>query len=328
MLKILNLDPERYSAQALAILSRVGTIETLTGDATLADVIADYHVIILRFSHRIDRTLIQRAQSLKIIACNATGVDHIDEIAASEQGIQVLSLKGHTDFLDTIHATAELTWGLILNTIRPIPRALSAVKQTHWQRDDFFAHELHGKTLGIIGLGRIGKKIARYGHAFGMAIHGIDTQPLPPMLGDIPLHQAPSIAALFAKADIISLHVSLVPETVALIDAHIFDAVRAAGHSVYLINTARGQLIDERALLAALNDGTVRAAALDVMNNENAPNFLENNPLIHYANTHDNLLITPHIGGVTQESWEKTECFMASAIVQALAPSLPTVAIS
>lgn len=306
--KALNLDPDRYSKNALEFLSRLMVVEALKPEQRLENIIADYDIIIMRFAKIIDSALLDNANRLKVIVCNATGVDHIDVAAAESRGITVLSLKGEVDFLRTVHATAELTWGLLLSLLRNIPQAHGQVVSGRWQRDNFFGCELHGKRLGILGFGRIGEKVASYAKVFGMSVYGYDNKPIN-YPSDVIV--APTLEDLVHHSDVLSVHIPYQKETHELITLEILNQLP---RGAFVINTSRGMVINERDLLHALQLRTIGGAAVDVLVNEHKQNFLHNNPLIEYAKNHNNLLITPHIGGVTRESWEKTETFMAEKL--------------
>ncbi|MBX2808791.1 MAG: hypothetical protein KTR20_09190 [Cellvibrionaceae bacterium] len=312
MLKALNLDPYRYCEQAANKLSAWMQLDQLSGGRKLKHSIDQYDILLLRFSHRLDADLLRHARRLKIIACNATGVDHIDVKAAMDQGIEIISLKGETAFLDSIQATAEFSWGLLLSCLRMIPQAHSQVMSGIWDRNQFFATELYGKAMGILGFGRIGKKIARYAHAFGMRVYAYDHQHR-----DYPdyVTALPSLEALCAVAEVLSVHVSYDRQSHQLLNQAVLSLLPK---NAVLINSSRGAVIDEQALLALLDTGHIASAAVDVLVDEMKPHFLQNNPLVDYARNNNNLIITPHIAGVTAESWEKTENFIAEKIIETL----------
>ncbi len=310
MLKALNLDPYRYSVKAVEKLSAWMDIDNFSNQAGLADIINRYDILLLRFSCTLNADLLRRANRLKIIACNATGIDHIDVGAAKSQGIELISLKGETEFLESIHATAELSWGLLLSAIRAIPYAHNQVVAGVWDRNQFFAHELHGKSIGILGFGRIGKKIASYANAFGMQVYAFDKQKkrFPDYVTALD-----SLECLCSSVNILSVHVSYDQESHGLLNEAL---LRLLPKAAVLINSARGAVIDEKALVKLLTNGHIRAAAVDVLVDEMQPNFLDDNVLANYAKTHNNLIITPHIGGVTYESWESTELFIAEKVIE------------
>jgi D-3-phosphoglycerate dehydrogenase len=271
-----------------------------------------YDVLIVRLSHQIDQEILIAARSLLAIVTATTGLDHIDVEYAQDCGTAVLSLQGETEFLRNIVATAEHTWALLLALVRNIVPASLDAGRGHWARDAFKGHELHGKQLGLVGLGRLGQKVAGYGQAFGMAVGAFD--PYTPKW-PTGIWCAPSLSELLKWSDILSLHAPLNTETHHLIGE---SELALLPQNAVLINTSRGQLIDEKALIQALNSGRISAAALDVIADERDAMQLKKSKLIAYANQHDNLIITPHIGGATYESMAKTEVFMARKLADFL----------
>ena len=171
MIKILNAEPLNYSEQAHQILQGIGDVTSIQLDqAGLLSRIGEFDVLIIRLAHKIDRSILDAGTHLQAIVTATTGVDHIDVEYAEKKQIEILSLRGEFDFLRTIPATAEHTWALLLSLIRNIPQALASTISGHWDRDQFKGHDLAGRRLGIVGLGRIGGKIAKYGLAFGMQV--------------------------------------------------------------------------------------------------------------------------------------------------------------
>ena len=303
--RILNLEPDNYSTDALAILQSLGSVDR--GPLTRRELLAridDYEIVIVRLAHKIDREILDHARRLKVIVTATTGLDHIDLAYAEAKNIEVLSLRGETDFLRSIPATAEHTWALLLALVRRIPAAFQSVLAGEWQRDRFKGHDLAGKTLGILGLGRIGEMIARYGQAFGMRVLAYDPYRKDWLPG---VERAANQSELLRQSQILCVHVPLNEETENLLGAA--ELAQLPPGSI-LVNTARGQVLDETALLDALASRRLAGAALDVLWNErDAGSNLS--ALVQYARTHDNLLITPHIGGATYESMAATEIFMA-----------------
>jgi len=309
MLRILNAEPLDYADEARRILQEVGALteRSLTREELLA-CLAPYHVLIVRLGLQVDRVVLEAGTTLRAIVTATTGLDHVDVASAEACGIAVLSLRGQTDFLRTVPATAEHTWALLLALVRRVPWAFQDVLDGGWERDRFRGHDLAGKRLGLVGLGRIGEKVARYGAAFGMTVSAYDPyrRDWPP-----PAARCASLADLLRQTDVLSLHVPLCAETERLIGRRELAAPPAP---IWLVNTSRGGVVDEAALLDALEQGQVRGAALDVLCGERAWDAERPHPLIAYAQAHDNLLITPHIGGATRESMALTEVFMAQQL--------------
>ncbi len=310
-IRILNVEPEGYSPEAREILDTLGGVTEKTFDrAGLLGAVAGCEVLISRFGHLMDKELFAAAPHLRALVSATTGLDHIDLAAATANGVTVLSLQGETEFLEGMSATAELTWGLLLSLLRHIPQASKSVKTGGWDRDAFRGNELRGKRLGILGLGRLGRKVAEYGRAFGMTVAACD-----PYASDWPksVESRPTLEALLEGAQIISIHVPLNDETRGVVDG---DMLTRLPEGAVLINTSRGAVVDEAALLAALDSGRLAGAGLDVVADEFCCG--PSDALLAHARDHGNLIITPHIGGATVESMAKAEVFMAQQLARFL----------
>jgi D-3-phosphoglycerate dehydrogenase len=221
----------------------------------------------------------------------------------------VLSLRGRTQLLGHVRATAEHTIALMLALLRHLPEAAAHARSGRWRRDDFRGRELHGAAVGIVGLGRLGRIVSRTLLAFEARVFGYD--PSVPEGAEPEGVTLVSLPELLRRAEIVSLHASLTADSEGLLGAKEIESMH---DGAFLVNTARGELVDEAALLAALESGRLAGAALDVLADEN-PAGMPDRPLVRYAATHSNLIITPHIGGCTHESMEKTEVFMAETLV-------------
>jgi D-3-phosphoglycerate dehydrogenase len=252
------------------------------------------------------------APRLKIIVTPTTGLNHIDVEEARRRRIEVLSVRGETTFLEDVRATAEHTVALMLALLRHVPAAFAHVKSSGWNRDQFKGSELHEKTIGVIGYGRLGRIVARYLRAFDAHVlatdPNVDASLVAPDVALVPLTQ------LLQEADLVTLHTNLCEKTRGLFGQAEFSTMK---RGAWFINTSRGELVDESALLAALRSGQLGGAALDVLCEEHSDG-MGNNPLVVYAREHDNLVITPHIGGCTTESMEKTELFLAERLASGM----------
>ncbi len=201
----------------------------------------------------------------------------------------------------------------MLALLRNISPAWSSVIKGDWQRDPYKGNELHEKTVGLVGFGRIGKLVAQYLNAFGCNILAYD--PKVPSDGDHEYVEFVSLHDLLGQSDIVSIHVNLNSSTKYFFGAGCFDQMK---NGAIFVNTSRGELIDEGALLHSLQSGKIVGAAVDVLCNEHELQKNANSPLITYSRKNDNLIITPHIGGCTQESMWKTEVFMANKLSRSL----------
>jgi D-3-phosphoglycerate dehydrogenase len=303
-------EPENFSPAALEILDRHADVELepVTQD-NVELALADCDVLWFRLGLRFDERLIRQATRCSVLATPVTGLDKIDLEACHNYSMRVLSLRGEYNFLNSVRATSELTVGLTLSLLRNIPAATTDVTCGHWDRDSWCGRELFGSTVGIVGCGRIGRHLAQYYRAFGMNVIGYDPRP------DFPhdlVQRVETLDELMQTADVVSVHVAYNASTRHLIGRREIDQMK---RSAVLINTARGGLIDEQALADAIRDGRIAGAAVDVIDGE--PN-IESSPLVALARSTNRMLVTPHIGGKTYESCEKTEVFMAQKVVEAL----------
>ena len=306
---ILISESSGFSRSAADVLAPAA--ELRLGDLDRAALLSEVRaadVLWIRLRHRIDREVFEAAPRLRMIATATTGLNHVDLDEAARREIQVISLRGETEFLRSIPATAEHTLALILALLRHVPAAVDHACGGGWNRDLFRGTDLCGKTAGLIGYGRIGRLVGRYLSAFGVRVLATD----PNVNGPEAEVAMLSLDDLLEQSDIVSLHASCSPETAGLLGREQFQRMRGGA---WFVNTARGELVDEAALLAALEEGRLAGAALDVLANENSG---RNRELIEYARRTNNLLITPHIGGCTRESMEKTEVFLAGRIAAAL----------
>ena len=312
MPRVLNLEPEGYSADARAILAAVADVEERALDRKgLLLAVGDYDALIVRLRHQIDDDVFAAAPKLRAVATATTGLDHVDIEEAARRGIAIVSLKGETEFLRSIPATAELTWGLILSLTRHIPAAVTATRRGEWDRDAHIGVDLAGRTLGLIGLGRIGERVARFGAAFGMTVIACD-----PARASMPagVTRAESLVTLAAASDVLSVHIPLDRSTERLVGRQVFEAMRPGS---YFINTSRGGVVDEEALVAALSASRLAGASVDVFADERSSAFADS-PLSAASRKFPNLIVTPHIGGASFDSMRATEVFIARKLASIL----------
>ena len=236
--------------------------------------------------------MIASASSLRIVSCATTGSDHIERGELDRRGIPVRTLREDKELLLNLTPAAELSWALLLACARRLPAAVKHVKEGGWSRELFPGVMLKGKRIGIIGCGRIGTWMSRYAAAFDMDVVGYD-----PHIVDFPAGIQPlSLEELVRTSDFVTIHVPLNEHTRGLFSEKCFSILKAGA---ILINTSRGAVVHEEALLRALESKRLRAAGLDVLTDE--PD-IEKSPLFEYARTHDNLIITPHCGGFSPDA--------------------------
>jgi D-3-phosphoglycerate dehydrogenase len=292
-----------FLQQSLEVTVMPGSPEALLAN------IADYDAFWGHFGMKVDRAALERGKPrLRAVCTASTGTDHIDVAAAQQLGIRVLCIKNDYGLLNSFTATAECAWMLLLACQRHFRRANAQVMSMRWGYD-YFGHQLSGKTLGVVGVGRLGSMVVEYGKAFRMRVLGCDPKPV-----QIAGVEQVDLDTLLRQSDCISLHVHLRPETRHMIDAA---AIAKMKRGAVLINTARGDLVDEQAVIAALQSGQLAAFGADTIHDEWAIPTTGSD-LIRYAQAHDNVVITPHFGGGTVESITAARQFMAKKVVQFL----------
>jgi len=300
-----------FSAQALPILEELGkvTVVVPTQDE-LNGMIGKFSIVVAGLGLTFYRKTLARAKVLKVLATATTGLDHIDVGCAQEKKIVVLSLRNEREFLDTITGTAELAFGLMIDLLRMTPHAHSAVvERGEWRREDFRGMSLYGKTLGIVGMGRLGSILARGAAGFRMRVVFHDPNVAQQ---EYPQYEKLSFAELLKQSDVISIHVPLTDETENLFDQAAFTAMK---NSACLINTARGRIVNEKDLLKALREGEIGGYATDVLGGETGfGNDPSDDPMVLYAKQNRKLLIVPHIGGMTVDSRAATDVFIAQKV--------------
>ncbi|MDO8467212.1 MAG: NAD(P)-dependent oxidoreductase [bacterium] len=309
-MKILITEPQDYSPKALAAYKTMGEV-VLGGEPN-----ADTEVIVIRLKNKIDKSWMDKMPKLKVIASPTTGLNHIDVAEAEKRGIKLVTLRGHTEFLDKITSTAEETLALILALARKIPQAHEHVKAGGWNRDQFKGHQLAGQILGILGLGRLGKMVARYANSLGMKVIAAD----PAVDANaMSRHSAEKVSMeeLFKKSDVLSVHVLLTEATQSLIKE---DHLKLMKPTAHFINTARAEIVEKGALEKALRENWIAGAAVDVMwDEEGSGAHLAKSELWDIAKGgQHNLIIVPHIGGATYDAMQITEEFIADLVKKEL----------
>jgi D-3-phosphoglycerate dehydrogenase len=301
---------ERISEAGLELLREKFEVD-VDADGDLADKIADYDAIIIRSGTHLTEDLIGRAERLKVIGRAGVGVDNVDLEAASRRGIVVANAPQ-----STVVSAAEHTIGLLLALSRSIPQAHAALKQGSWDRSRFAGLELAGKTLGLAGFGRIGQQVARRARGLEMNVMAFDPYVAPGRFQELGVERAGSLDDLFAASDFLSLHLTLAPETFRLVGR---DQLAAAKDGIRIVNAARGELIDEAALLEALKSGKVAGAALDVFSAEPY-----SGPLLEL----ENVVVTPHLAASTEEAQDRAGVIVAEQVAAALEGGLVTNAVN
>jgi phosphoglycerate dehydrogenase-like enzyme len=263
------------------------------------EVLATADAIFAPLGFRVDKSRLDRCPKLRAIISNTTSIPHIDAAEAERRGIKICALHDEQEFLGTITPTAEHTIGLMMALWRRIPAAHAAACRGEWDRRPWGAPRMLSRMrLGIVGYGRLGQRVAPIAEAIGMKVQFYDPHKI---------DSCASLLELAARSDVLSLHAPANPETTGLISREVLAALP---RGAILINTARGELLDADAMLDLLKSGHLAGAALDTIDGEYDSGFDEvfaKSALRDYAASHDNLILTPHIGGSTIDAWRETE---------------------
>jgi D-3-phosphoglycerate dehydrogenase len=290
-------------SSGIAILKKSAEVVEMTGispDDLLKEVV-DFDALIVRGRTKVTAAVFDAGKKLKVVGRAGVGVDNIDLVAAKSRGVTVVNSP-----MATTTAVAELTLGLMLDAVREIPRADSSLKIGKWLKKEFNGFELSGKTLGVIGFGRIGAAVAKRAAAFEMTILGYD--PMVPADEIVKRGGTPvSLDELLAQSDMITMHLPLTDQTKGMINADVFAKMK---NGAFLICAARGGVIDETALLEALNSGKLAGAALDV--------FTTEPPGLTDLVMHPKLICTPHVGAQTVEAQRRASNDISEEVIAVL----------
>lgn len=314
--RILNMADTAPCPRVFDALEPFARVVSLpAGQDVLTERIGEFDGYVASLHVRVDQHVLAHAPRLRVIATPSTGLDHLAMDDIQQRGIVVLSLKEKTDFLDSVTATAEMAWALLLAVVRRLPWSFAAATSGVWARDRYRGHQLSGKTLGVLGYGRLGRMVADYGKAFRMRVLACDVRSAPMAPGV----ERVSFDRLIRESDVLSLHVHLSEETRGMVGSDVLQRMKPGA---VLVNTSRGALIDEQALVRALESGPLAGAGLDVIDGE-WNRDVKNHILIRYARDHENLVISPHTGGVTEESQAMALAFTVGKLRRFLESSAP-----
>ena len=269
----------------------------------LAEAIGPYHALIVRSETKVTEEVLDRAGSLKVVARAGIGLDNVDVSAATRRGIMVVNAPQ-----SNIVSAAEHTIALLLAQARNIPQAHAALKAGKWDRERFQGVELHGKTLGIVGLGRVGAMVAQRALAFGLRLVAYDPFVSKDRAKAQGVELMPNLDALLVQSDFVTIHLPRTPETEGLIGEREIALMKLGAR---IVNTSRGGIVDERALVAAIRERRLGGAALDVFATEPVPPA---NPLLVL----EQVVATPHLGASTQEAQDKAGSAIAEMVGLAL----------
>src|SRR6266481_3303883 len=301
-MKILVCDP--VSPKGIALLQQRPEFEVVVlpkrlPEAELLPVVKEAVALLVRSETKVTRKVIEAAPKLRVVGRAGVGVDNVDEEAATEHGVVVMNTPGG----NTI-STAELSFAMLLSLARKVPQAYASMTAGKWDRKQFQGTEIAGKILGVLGLGRIGTEVAKRALAFGMKVLAYDpflTEARAKALG---IQMVGDLDNLYRDADFITVHLPVTDQTRGMLNAAAFSKMKP---KVCLVNCARGEIVVEKDLLAALDSGKVTAAALDVFEKEPLP-------ADHPFRKHPAITLTPHLGASTHEAQEKCGLEVADVI--------------
>jgi D-3-phosphoglycerate dehydrogenase len=304
MFKVLVSDPIAREGIARLQSQNGFQVEVKTGLSKddLVRIIPDFDGLVVRSETKVTAEVLKTAQRLKVVARAGVGIDNVDVDTATERGVIVVNTPGG----NTI-AAAELAFTLMLAIARKLGQANNSLKNGKWDRKQYVGIELMGKTLGIVGLGRIGTEIAKRAIAFGMRPISFDPFVQSSYAEKFGIEMV-SLEDIYMQADFITVHTPMTPETHHMIGREAFEMMKTG---VRIINAARGGIIDEEALLEALQSGKVAAAGLDVFEQEPPP---PDYPLLK----HENVIVTPHLGASSEEAQVKVAVDAAESVIAAL----------
>jgi D-3-phosphoglycerate dehydrogenase len=291
----------REGIEIMQRVARVDVNDKITGDELRA-AIPGYDALIVRSRTKVTAPIIDAGARLRVIGRAGVGLDNIDTDAAKQRNIAVVNSVSGASV-----AVAEHTIGMMLALARFIPQSDASLKRGEWSKNKFMGVELSGKTLGVVGLGRIGSLVAQRANVFGMRVLAYDPYITPERASEFGATLLESLDEVLAQSDFISIHTPLMPTTRGLIDA---DEIAKMKQNTRLIFCARGGVVDENALLTALDSGRIAGAALDVFETEPPGE----NPLLK----HPRVVVTPHLGAMTEEAQTKAAIDVAEQVVAVL----------
>lgn len=299
------LEPEDFSERALANLRNIGNVSLYHGE--MEAFLSDKEVLFVRLGNQLDADLLSRARQLKYICSPTTGLNHIDLNYCRDNHIEIISLKGETDFLNTIRATPEHTLGLLIALKRNYLRAFLSPINAIFDRNPYKGSEIYGSAIGIIGMGRVGKILAKYLSAMSASVSYYDVVEKEDCQE---YTKKNSILELIATSEVVFLCANYDSKQGQILNENELQQLKGK----FFINTARAELTDESKLIQLAKTGHFKGLAVDVIQNEQSDN---NNlkKLLESVEQH-NVIVTPHIGGATYTSMERTEIFITEKLCE------------
>jgi D-3-phosphoglycerate dehydrogenase / 2-oxoglutarate reductase len=312
------LVPEKVSPDGLAMLSDKFEVDNRIGLSAeeLLTIIPDYQALIVRSETKVTADVLQAAKNMKVVARAGVGVDNIDVTAATQAGIIVVNSPS-----GNILAAAEHTIALLLATARNLGRADGSLKSGSWERSKLVGVEVGGKTLGIIGLGKVGMKVARMAIGLGMKVKAVDPYASAEIAKQNQVDLVGDLHSLLPAVDFLTIHTPLIASTLDLLGEKEFQSMRKAAR---VLNVARGGVYNEEALIKALDEGWIAGAGIDVFTSE--PPKPDTSAM--RLSQHPKVVSSPHLGASTVEAQENVSIDVCTQVLKILAGDLPTAAVN
>ena len=307
MEKIIITEPKIYNTAAVSELKKIGNVEIKKPDEDIGKKIKDATVLLCWVQDKIDKSIIDMAPNLKIIATASAGMDHIDFSYAKKKGIKVFSAPGQN-----ARAVAEFTFGLMLSLVRKINVCFDDVRMGKWQPLEYSGYELENKTLGLVGFGKIPRIVSNIAKGFGMTVIAYDAY-----VGKEEIEKAGALSVsldyLLKNSDVVSLHVPLSNETKHMINE---DKISQMKPGIFLINTARGDIVDEQAVVDALKSKKLAGYACDVVSGDDPSKSV----LLEILKKEGlgNVIVTSHIAHGSEEAYDKCSSFVVEQIKKSI----------
>ena len=306
-MKIGILEPDFFSIKGVNILKKYGQVLSYNSENDLDEFLSQLDVIFIRLQYKIDKDFLAKCKNLKILCSPTTGLNHIDIEEIERFNIKLISLREHTNKLKNVRATPEHTFGLVIALIRGYHKSFLSNINNDWNRYLYYGDEIFNSNIGIIGYGRVGRQLAKYFECFSANVHVYDINKIVTTKRIISCR---NIDELINKSEIVILTASYKNKIILKKDQ--IDLLK----DKYLINTSRGELIDENYLIEKIKNFHFKGVAVDVISNENSNS---NNLKVFLKLTkNQNLIITPHISGVTINSLNKTEEIIINLLLKIL----------
>lgn len=317
-MKLLSLDYKNFPTQSVTELKNEG-IEIF--DSSVFSIHSNedlelhlgkfqYDIIIMRLGYELTTVMLTSQPTLKYVVSATTGHNHLNEIELEARGIKLISLKGEDEFLNNIQSTSEHVWALLLNICKKITKANKILYSGKWQRDDLKGYELNSKTLGVIGYGRLGKRVVKYGEAFSMSIKTYDINSERHKQSNYKI----DLKSLIQFSDVIILLIDFKESNRNFFNREMFSLMK--NNSIF-INCSRGECVDESALLEYLKSDKMFGCGLDVFDQDSSWNrWPKDHAIINLSREKENIVITPHIGGYSDFSIEQTRGFIAKKLLK------------